>query len=216
MFDPKRAAAVQERLSSRLILKTDVGRANLVAGADFSYHPKRELIAAAVVVGQMPEFDIIEVANEILEARVPYIPGYLGFREGMAFIRAFRKLKVRPNVTLIDGNGIAHPRKMGLASYVGVILDIPTIGCAKSAFFPYDKPSRARGAFSIYKNHKEEKVGYCLRTRSSVKPVFVSPGHRVDFEFARDLVLACSKYRIPEPIRAADCLAKELFSEVKI
>jgi deoxyribonuclease V len=211
MFDLRKAAAVQERLSSQLILKKDVRSADIVAGADFSYHPKRGLIGAAVVVGRLPGFEITEVVTGTMKVRVPYIPGYLGFREGTAFVRTFRKLKTRPNVTLIDGNGIAHPRKMGLASYVGVILDVPTIGCAKSAFFSYDMPPEIRGAYSIYRNSRKEKVGYCLRTRSSVKPIFVSPGHRVDFEFARELVLACSKYRIPEPIRAANRLAKELF-----
>jgi len=212
MFDLKRAARVQERLASRLILERDVERITHVAGADFSYHKERGLIGAVVVVGRMPEFEITEVVNEILKVRIPYIPGYLNFREGTAFIRAFQKLKAWPSVTLIDGNGIAHPRKMGLASYVGVILNIPTVGCAKSAFFSYDIPPEAKGASSIYRNYRKEKVGYCLRTRSSVKPIFVSPGHRVDFEFARELVLSCSRYRIPEPLRVAHRLAKELFS----
>lgn len=211
MFDQEKATAVQERLSSRLKLKKDVGIATHVAGADFSYDQNRGLIGGVVVVGRMPDFEIIEVVTETMKVRVPYFPGYLSFREGTAFIRVYRKLKTQPDVTLIDGNGIAHPRKMGLASYVGVILDIATIGCAKSAFFSYDMPPEGKGAWSVYRNLKQEKVGYCLRTRSSVKPVFVSPGHRVDFEFARDLVLACSKYRIPEPIRVANRLAKELF-----
>lgn len=215
-FDLKRAARIQERLASRLILERDVERVTHVAGADFSYHKERDLIGAAVVVCRMPGFEITEVANEIIKVRIPYIPGYLNFREGMAFIRAFQKLKAKPSVTLIDGNGIAHPRKMGLASYVGVILNIPTVGCAKSAFFSYDIPLDAKGSCSIYRNHMKERVGYCLRTRSSVKPVFVSPGHRVDFEFARELVLACSKYRIPEPLRVAHRMAKALFSEKTI
>jgi deoxyribonuclease V len=211
MFDLKKAARVQQKLSSRLILEGKVGRITHVAGADFSYHEEKSFIGAVIVVGRMPELEIIEVASEIQKVRIPYIPGYLNFREGTAFIRAFRKLKVLPSVTLIDGNGIAHPRRMGLASYIGVVLDIPTIGCAKSAFFPYELPPEARGTYSIYRNKGQEKVGFCLRTRSSVKPVFVSPGHMVDFEFARELVLACSRYRIPEPLRAAHRLAKELF-----
>lgn len=211
MFDLEKAARVQERLSSRLILKRDVERVSRLAGADFSYHKGRGLIGAVVVVARMPEFEISEIARQVLRIRIPYIPGYLNFREGTAFIRAFRKLKDRPSVTLIDGNGIAHPRRMGLASYVGVVLDIPTIGCAKSAFFPYDMPLETRGACSVYRNHRKEKVGYCVRTRSSVKPIFVSPGHKVDFEFAREVVLACSKYRVPEPLRVAHSLAKELF-----
>jgi deoxyribonuclease V len=116
---------------------------------------------------------------------------------------------------LLDGNGIAHPRKMGLASYVGVVLDIPTIGCAKSPFFAFDPPPKDKGTYSLYKDRKNEVVGFCLRTRTSVKPVFVSPGHKVDFEFSREIVLACSKSRIPEPIRIAHHMAKEIFSTAR-
>jgi deoxyribonuclease V len=100
---------------------------------------------------------------------------------------------------------------MGLASYVGILLDRPTIGCAKSPSFPYIPPSVEKGSFSLYLDNKGEKVGYCLRTRFSVQPIFVSPGHRMDFESARNLVLDCCKYRIPEPLRRAHHLAKGLF-----
>jgi deoxyribonuclease V len=211
MFNIEKADRVQQRLSSRLVLEREAEGVTSVAGADFSYHKKQGLIGAVVVVCSGPDFEIIEEASEVLKVRNPYIPGYLSFREGAAFIRAYRKLKARPSVTLIDGNGIAHPRKMGLASYVGIILDIPTVGCAKSPFYPFDMPPDERGAYSIYRNQRSEKVGYCLRTCSSVKPIFVSPGHRVDFHFAREVVLDCSRYRIPEPLRSAHRLAKELF-----
>jgi len=100
---------------------------------------------------------------------------------------------------------------MGLASYVGVVLDIPTIGCAKTPVFPYDPPGVNRGAYSPYKDRENELVGYCLRTQTSVKPVFVSPGHRVDFALSREIVLDCSRFRIPEPIRIAHHMAKNLF-----
>jgi deoxyribonuclease V len=211
MFDIRRAERLQKRLSSRLILERGFRLITHVAGADCSYYKERGLIGAVVVVGRMPEFEIAEVATEVRKVRTPYIPGFLNFREGAALIRAFRKLKIRPDVTIIDGNGIAHPRKMGLASYVGVMLDVPTIGCAKSAFFSYELPPEERGSSSIYRNQRKEKVGYCLRTSSSVRPIFVSPGHKVDYELARDTVMACSRYRIPEPLRAAHRLAKELF-----
>jgi len=211
-FNVKKAAEVQKRLASRLVLKQDVRKPKCIAGADFSYHKQNRLIGAIVVVQEFPGFKIIEVAKEVREVRIPYIPGYLNFREGPAFIKTFQKLKNKPDITLIDGNGIAHPRKMGLASYVGVVLDIPTIGCAKSPFFAFEPPSERRGAYSPYMDRKNEKVGFCLRTRTSVKPVFVSPGHRVDFAFSREIVLACAKFRIPEPIRIAHHMAKELFS----
>lgn len=210
-FNVKKAAEAQKRLASRLVLKQGVRSPTFIAGADFSYHQHRRLIGAIVVVLKFPDFEIIEVAEEVRDVRIPYIPGYLNFREGPAFFKTYQKLKHKPDLTLVDGNGIAHPRKMGLASYVGVVLDIPTIGCAKSPFFPFELPSERRGAYSAYLDRKNEMVGFCLRTRTSVKPVFVSPGHRVDFAFSREIVLACSKFRIPEPVRIAHHMAKELF-----
>lgn len=215
-FNLKKAVKAQQKLASRLLLKQDVRKTTLIAGADFSYHKQKRLIGAIVVVLKFPELEMIEVAKEVREVRIPYIPGYLNFREGPSFMRAFLKLKIQPDLTLIDGNGIAHPRKMGLASYVGVVLDIPTIGCAKSPFFAFDPPPEKRGAYSIYKDRKNEMVGFCLRTRTSVKPVFVSPGHRVDFALSREIVLACSKFRIPEPIRIAHHMAKKLFSQPSV
>ena len=212
-FNLDKAAYAQLRLSSRLLLKRDVRTIVSIAGADFSYQKQKGLIGAIVVVLKFPELEVIEVAKEVREVQIPYIPGYLNFREGPSFLRSFLKLRCQPDITMIDGNGIAHPRKMGLASYVGVVLDIPTIGCAKSPFFVHEPPGEKRGAFSLYKDRNNEMVGYCLRTRTSVKPVFVSPGHRVDFVFSREIVLECSKFRVPEPIRIAHNMAKGLFSE---
>ncbi len=213
MFDLKKAARIQHMLSLRLILTPGTKRIRSLAGADFSYHRKKALIGAVVVVLKIPEFELMEVASEVREVSIPYIPGYLNFREGPSFIKAFQKLRNIPDVTLIDGNGIAHPRRMGLASYVGVLLDIPTIGCAKSPFFPFRSPSEQKGSFTVYRNDGGEKVGYCLRSRSSVKPIFVSPGHRMDFNISLRVALDCSRYRIPEPLRVAHRMAKDLFAE---
>jgi len=198
-------------MAGRLILERDARRITSIAGADFSYHKQKALIGAVLVVLKYPELEIIEAAQDISDVRIPYVSGFLSLREGPSFLRAFVKLKNRPHLTLIDGNGIAHPRRMGLASYVGVVLDIPTIGCAKTPVFPYDPPGLYRGAYSPYMDRENELVGYCLRTRTSVKPVFVSPGHRVDFALSREIVLDCSRFRIPEPIRIAHHMAKHLF-----
>ena len=212
MFDKEKAARFQHMLSLRLVLTSDLDKVQTVAGADSDYDREGGFIGAIVAVLKFPEFELMEVTSEIQKANIPYIPGYLSFREGPALAKAFRKLKIKPDVTLIDGNGIAHPRRMGLASYVGVLLDVPTIGCAKSPSFSYTPPSVEKGSFSLYLDDKGEKVGYCLRTGFSVKPIFVSPGHRMDFDSARNLVLECCKYRIPEPLRKAHHLAKNLFS----
>lgn len=212
MFDKEKAARFQHMLSLRLVRTLDLDKVQTVAGADSDYDRGGGLIGAIVAVLKYPEFELMEIASEIQKVNIPYIPGYLSFREGPALVKAFRKLKTEPDITLIDGNGIAHPRRMGLASYVGVLLNIPTIGCAKSPSFPYNPPSVEKGSFSLYSDDKGEKVGYCLRTCFSVKPIFVSPGHRMDFDSARNLVLNCCKYRIPEPLRKAHHLAKDLFS----
>jgi deoxyribonuclease V len=205
------AIRLQEELARRLILEWRGREVSLVAGADFSYDNKEEKIAAAVVVMKLPELEIVETAEAVMKIGLPYIPGFLSFRETPAFFEAFRKINYRPDVTILDGNGIAHPRRMGLASHAGVILDISTIGCAKTPFFPFRPPPAERGAFTHFKNHAQEKVGFCLRTRTGVKPVFVSPGHRVNFSVSRKIVLECCRFRIPEPIRQAHLLSRRVF-----
>jgi deoxyribonuclease V len=205
------AIRLQEELARRLILEWRGRKVSLVAGADFSYDEKEEKIAAAIVVMKLPELEMVETTEAVMKIALPYIPGFLSFREAPAFFKAFRKIRCRPDVTLLDGNGIAHPRRMGLASHAGVILDIPTVGCAKTPFFPFCQPLPGRGAFTYFKNRAQEKVGFCLRTRTGVKPVFVSPGHRVDFSLSRKIVLECCRFRIPEPIRQAHLLSRRIF-----
>lgn len=205
------AIRLQEELASRLILEWGGGRVRLVGGADCSSDPAGRHIGAAVVIMTLPDFEIVASATAVRRVSIPYIPGFLSFREGPAYLDVVRKLNVRFDVILFDGNGIAHPRKIGLAAHVGVLLDIPAIGCAKSAFFRFRPPAEKRGAATSYKNNDGEKVGYCLRTRSGIRPVFVSPGHRIDLRLARKVVLDCSRLRIPEPLRAAHRLSREIF-----
>ncbi len=206
-----RAKKIQEELRRRLILEWGGGGIRFVAGADFAYDPTEQKIGAVIVVMRLPELETVETAQAIRPVTIPYIPGFLGFREGPVFCVAFRKIKHRPDVTILDGNGIAHPRRMGLASHVGVVLDVPTIGCAKNPFFPFVPPKERKGAFTHFLDKNQERVGFCLRTRLGVKPVFVSPGHRVDFRLAREVVLRCARYRIPEPLREAHKLSQTLF-----
>ena len=207
----EKAAEAQRRLSSKLILKWFDREANLMAGADFGYDDKGKKIGASIVVFKIPELEIVEISEAVREIKFPYIPGFLAYREGPVFLDAFRKIRNKPDVTLVDGNGIAHPRKMGLASFVGIILDICTIGCAKKPFFPFVLPLEKKGSYTFFKNDKKEKAGICLRTRSGVMPIFVSPGHRIDFMSAMKLVLRCSRFRIPEPLREAHRQANKIF-----
>jgi deoxyribonuclease V len=207
----KKAAEIQQKLSRRLRLKWEETVLETVAGADFSYDKGNKLIGASVVVLSFPDFKILETAQAIRNVTFPYISGYLAFREAPAFFKAFRKLKTKPDVTLVDGNGIAHPRKMGLASFVGVVMDVCTIGCAKSPVYPFVLPGKKRGQFTSIRNERQERVGLCLRTSDGIKPVFVSPGHRIDLMEAMRIVLICSRYRIPEPLREAHVTAGHIF-----
>ncbi|MFB0566512.1 MAG: endonuclease V [Candidatus Aminicenantaceae bacterium] len=208
----ERLAKLQERLASKVSLVPDIHKVNFIAGADFNYDKKEKYVGASIVIYKIPEFEIVEISQTTRKVRIPYIPTFLAFREGPVFFDAFRRIKKKPDVTLIDGNGIAHPRKMGLATYGGVILDIVTIGCAKNPFFLYTIPQNDKGAYTFFMNDKSEKVGLCLRTKKGAKPIFVSPGHRIDIMTSMKLVLSCSKYRIPEPLREAHRLANQMFS----
>jgi len=208
-----RAVKLQERLARKLILAWCGRPIRSIGGADVAYDLDRGLVAALIVVCRFPGLEIEETSSAVQKLKIPYIPGFLSFREGPVFLAAFRRLRRHPDVTLFDGNGIAHPRRMGLASHVGVLLDVPTIGCAKKPFFPFRPPANRRGAATTYRNRVGDKVGYCLRTRDDVKPIFISPGHRVDFALSRRVALSCSHWRIPEPLRLAHLLARKVWAE---
>lgn len=186
-------------------------RIRTVAGADISCGRFSKTGFAAVVVLSYPDCTIVETAqtSEILE--FPYIPGYLAFREWPLVKRCLRQLKNVPDVLICDGQGIAHPRRAGLASHIGVLSGLITIGCAKSRLIgEYREPGDKRGSVSDLVL-EGEKVGEVLRSRDQVKPLFVSPGHRIDFYHAAELILnLCRKYRQPEPIRAAHGLVNAI------
>ncbi|MFW6123871.1 MAG: endonuclease V [Acidobacteriota bacterium] len=210
MFDYKRAVKTQQILSNRLNLVWNGSEVKTIGGADCSYDHKNSKVYAKMVVCRLSDLRIIDSSEAAGDLVVPYAPGFLSFREAPAYIKSFERLNTIPDVILIDGNGIAHPRKMGVASFIGVVLDIPTIGCAKSPFFPFTLPDKKRGAYTWYRNKKNEEIGYCLRTQTDIKPIFVSPGNKIDFETSLHVVLKCSKFRIPEPIRYAHKQATDL------
>ena len=212
----REAVAIQEELRGRLILRADglPDPLRTVAGADISYDRGSDLFFAAVVLMNYPELTLLEEATFSARVSFPYIPGLLSFREGPPLIAAFAKLNQPPDLILFDGQGIAHPRGIGLASHLGLILDRPAIGCAKSRLVGTHEPvGEKRGEWTEL-THQEKKVGAVLRTRDRVKPIFVSPGHRVDLERAMALVLACCRgYRIPEPTRRAHLAVNRLRME---
>lgn len=200
----RRAAAVQEELAPRVLRRGGPRRFRLVAGADISYEKKDDRFFAAVLVLDGATMEVIEEARSSGPSAFPYIPGLLSFREAPLLLRAFRKIRNVPDLVLFDGQGIAHPRRLGLASHLGLILDLPSVGCAKSVLVgEHHEPGRMRGAHAPMV-HDGEVVGSALRTKNGVKPVYVSIGHKIGLAAARRAVLASGRgYRLPEPTRLA-------------
>jgi deoxyribonuclease V len=208
----REAVRIQDRLKERLVLRGPVPvKMEIVAGADISYSKGDDLFFAAIVLLGLPDFEVVEEASSSGRVRFPYIPGLLTFREGPILCRAFEKLCRVPDIVLFDGQGIAHPRGFGLASHMGLLLDIPAVGCAKKrlAGVHGDVGEEPGDRSELFLDGKI--VGAALRTKKKVKPVFVSPGHRIGIEGAAATVLQCSAgYRIPEPIRKAHIAVNRL------
>ena len=167
--DLAKAAEYQQQLASKLMLRWERREVRLVAGADFSYDLRARKIGACIVIFKIPELEIVEISRAVKKIEIPYIPGFLSLREGPVFFDAFREIKNKPDVTLVDGNGIAHPRRMGLASFVGVIMDISTIGCAKKPFFPFCLPGERRGAYTIFRDKKNSKAIFFTYNRHTLQ-----------------------------------------------
>lgn len=186
-------------------------RIRLVGAADVTFLGEKDIVAAAVVVTDFATGRVVEERTAVRRTAFPYVPGYLTFREGPAVVAAWKKLSRKPDVVLFDGHGIAHPRRLGIASHIGVLLDVRSVGVAKKRLVgEYAEPGLRRGEWSPLL-HEGETVGAALRTRDKVKPVFVSPGHRADLPSAVSLVLRlCTRYRLPDPARRAHQLTREI------
>lgn len=207
------AAEIQRELRAKItITPIDISKVNYVAGADVSFSKYSDDIYAAVVVLNYPELKVIERKTAIAKATFPYIPGFLTFREGPALAAAFEKVETEPDVIIFDGQGVAHPRGFGIASHMGVLLDKPSVGCAKSLLVGrYDEPDERRGSTSPLLDKSGKTIGVVLRTRENVSPVFVSVGNKIDLFGSVEVVLSCApRYRLPEPTRKAHDLSNEL------
>jgi deoxyribonuclease V len=198
------ARALQERLRGRVEARDRIGRVRRVAGADVSYDRGSPILFAALVVLDADSLEVLETASVRVRARFPYVPGYLSFREIPPLLEAFDRLERRPDLLLADGHGFAHPRRFGLACHLGVYLDLPTIGCAKSVLVgTCREPADRRGAYTALRDGGET-IGQAVRTRPGVKPVYASVGHRVSLATARRWILRLApRYRLPETTRAA-------------
>jgi len=207
------AVAIQRELREKLILCDDSPPVAFrsIAGADISYSKGDDRFFGAVVVMSYPSMEILEIASTVDQAPFPYVPGLLSFREGPVLLKAFANLKRRPDVVIFDGQGIAHPRGIGLASHMGLFLDLPTIGCAKTKLIgTYEEIGQERGDRTDL-CHKNSVIGTVVRTKNRVRPVFVSPGHRISLQRAVEIVLECCRgYRLPEPVRQAHLAVNRL------
>lgn len=203
-LSPAAAVAVQRDLASRTDTATPVEKFDLVAGADVSYNRYSNIFHAAVIVFRPADNTIVEAEGIRREVHFPYIPGLLSFREAPALLDCFARLKSEPDVIMMDGQGIAHPRRLGIAAHVGLWLQRPCVGCAKSLLCgTYEEPAAEAGSRSPL-TAGEEVIGAVLRTKHRVNPLYVSPGHKIDLESSVRCVLAtCRGYRLPEPTRQA-------------
>lgn len=212
--NPQGARAIQTTLSKKVNVIPLRKSPQFIAGVDAAFlHDK---VIGIACLYKYPEIIPLEDVYAVNEVSFPYIPGFLSFREGPVIIKTLRKLKISPHVILFDGQGIAHPKGLGIASHIGVVLDIPTIGCAKSRLIgEYKQPGMKKGRTSTLE-YQGKIVGAVVRTRDHVKPVFVSPGHRIDLKGSIDIIRACTgSYRIPEPLRRADILSKKMKASFK-
>lgn len=200
------AQAIQERLRPQVIAHDDLGEIRTVAGVDCGY--EGDLARAAIVVLAYPSLDPLDYTVARRPAPIPYVPGFLSFREAPAVLAALGELRTPPDLLICDGQGIAHPRRFGIASHVGVLSGLPAIGCAKSLLVGHHGAvPDERGAHVPLKD-KGEVIGAVLRTRVGTRPLYISVGHRISLPTAIRYVMACTtKYRLPETTRAADKLA---------
>jgi deoxyribonuclease V len=204
MVTPSEAIELQKRLSGRVSRRWDGRKVGMIAAADVHF-PTRETSRAAIVILSFPGLELVESVVRDTETSFPYIPGLLSFREIPPILEAWKYLRTAPDLLLCDSHGTAHPRGLGMASHLGITLDLPSIGCAKSHLFgKYEEPGRERGERSPVKDRSGRIIGSVLRTRRDVRPVYVSPGHMIDLRSSISFVLACApRFRIPVPLRMA-------------
>jgi deoxyribonuclease V len=202
------AKKIQEQLKTRVITRDCFQEIKYVAGVDLGFKNNYTISQAAIALLSFPELELVETAIASIPTAFPYVPGYLSFREVPAILAAFPQLKITPDLILCDGQGLAHPRRFGLACHLGVLLDLPTIGVAKSLLIgKHETLPTTKGSYQPLID-RGETIGVVLRSRDNVKPIYVSIGHKISLNSAIAYVLKClTKYRLPETTRWADKLA---------
>jgi deoxyribonuclease V len=206
---PQDALRIQQEMRGLVRIADDFSPVKTIAGIDVGYDVERNMSKAALVLINIDDLVPVTSLVEFDPTPFPYIPGLLSFREAPVILKALSRLKDVPDMLFIDGQGIAHPRRLGIAAHIGVLTGLPSIGIAKSVLCgQYEEPGLKKGERGELV-HKGEKIGTVFRSRENVKPLFISPGHRVGHESAVALVEQClTRYRLPEPTRLADKLSK--------
>ena len=204
------AKQIQQRLSERVVVKDDFGRIERIAGAGIVFARNQDEVLVGCISFSYPDLQIQETASRRQKLDFPYVPGLFAFSAGPAIFSALNKIE-KPDLMIFPGRGIAHPRGLGLASHIGVLLDIPAIACSKTPLWrDYSHPSPQKGSHIFVKDETKKLIGAVVRTRLGKKPVFVTPGHRISVQTAVKIMLQSSpKYRIPEPLRQAHILARK-------
>ncbi|MDT3735493.1 MAG: deoxyribonuclease V [Denitratisoma sp.] len=207
---PKEAMALQARLATEIVLRDEFGPVRQIAGVDVGFEDNGATTRAAVAVLAFPSLQLVTSVIARKPTCFPYVPGLLSFREVPAVLAAMEQLDALPDLLLCDGQGIAHPRRLGIASHLGLLLDVPSIGVAKTRLVgKHDEVPDIRGAWVPLRDGNET-IGAVLRTRQGIKPLYISPGHRIGLESAIAWVMAClTRYRLPETTRWAHRLASE-------
>jgi len=211
---PREAMEIQTRLGAQVSLIPSRERIRWVGGADVSYTREDDRLFGAMVVLSFPDLAVVDEAWQMDRVRFPYVPGLLSFRECPILLQVVKRIRCRPDVWIFEGQGIAHPRNLGLASHMGLLLDRPSIGCAKTRLVGAHRPVGLRRGDRETLTLDGRVIGAAVRTRSGTKPVYVSPGFRVDLEGAIKMVLETSRpYRMPEPLRQAHMLSNRVRRE---
>jgi len=206
------AIAIQKRLRAQIMTHNTVGEIRSIAGADISTSKDSPKAYAGVVVLSYPQLEVVEERGIEDKVAFPYVPGLLAFREGPALIKVFEQLTTEPDVIVFDGQGLAHPRGLGIATHMGLVFDKPTIGCAKSLLYGrYQEPDQAKGAWAELRDPQGIVIGGVVRSKLKTSPIFVSIGHRIDLATAIGILLECTRgVRIPEPTRLAHNFVTQL------
>lgn len=213
-LSPAQAIELQKQLRQQIRIEPLLKPIQTIAGADISFNKYEETVYAGIIVLSFPDLQEIAKSTVISKTSFPYIPGLLSFREIPSLLKAWNQLEIKPDLMVLDGQGIAHPRRMGIATHFGLFTDAPTLGCAKSLLTgKFETLPDAAGSESLIYD-RDEVIGAALRTKNKVNPVFISPGHRINLKQSLEVMKQCVHgYRIPEPTRKAHLLVNQVRTE---